>query len=346
MSTPEAANALRHGVTWADMAHMAVVRVSGDAAFELLDAVSPRPLFVRDGQMLPTLFLGDDGLPLADVYIAVDDLDYLVLADGMPGDQLATWLREHAPDGIDATVEDLSGDTAIVGLHGPYAWELLAEVVGPDVAGVPYLTSFLFDEFEGLCFRAGKTGEFGYLLWVPAARRDDLVRELERFGADFDLTSITVADLDLASLENGFFCIRHAGARDVHPLQLQLGWRVAYDRDFPGADAVRSSRELGSRLTWFQLDPSAAVPEPGTQIVVADGVRGTVVHADRSHLLGRPVGTALLPLHAAWPDLPVTAPSPGTTVAPPMLLNRSLFIDSQRHSYAGRELDDFPALLP
>ena len=37
---------------------------------------------------------------------------------------------------------------------------------------------------------------------------------------------------------------------------------------------------------------------------------------------------------------------PLRTVAPPLLDNRSLFIDAQRHSFAGRDLDDFPEIIP
>src|SRR6185436_3108771 len=159
--------ALRSGAVVGAGDHLACVRVRGAGAHDLLDRVSPRELFVRSGQLLHTVLLDDAALPIADVYIGCDDDDYLVIAEGMSGPAVADFLAAHAR-GLDAAIEDTSASHAFLCLGGPYAWELLAELTTPDVIGLPYLGFFHEPRFS--CFRAGKTGEYGYDLWVERGR--------------------------------------------------------------------------------------------------------------------------------------------------------------------------------
>jgi len=347
MPTRREIEAIRLGVAVAAMDHVSAVKISGEDAFTLLDAVVPRALFVRDGQLMPTLLLDEQAHPIADLTVCVDDLDYVLLCEGMSGEALITWLQRQGPSGLDVTLEDLTPEVALIGLHGPYAWELLAELVGPEVVGVPYLTSFALLDYDGTCFRAGKTGEFGYKLMIPRARREELWGTLLDLGAHLEVVEVGLEALDLCALENGFFCMRHPGVTALTPVELQLLWRVSLDRTFPGSQALAQQRaEATERLTWFLLDPDVAVPPPGAVVSLPNADIGRVVHAARSPLLGRVVGMALITERWAHPGAQLQSPGPGRTISPPALNNRSLFMDAQRHTFASRALDDFPALLP
>src|SRR5205814_7049485 len=85
-------------------------------------------------------------------------------------------------DGV--TIETQASSHGLVTLNGPYAWELLALLAGPDAVGLPYQTFFHFD--GGLGFRAGKTGEYGYGLLVAHDRVDGLCARLLELGAPLD----------------------------------------------------------------------------------------------------------------------------------------------------------------
>jgi aminomethyltransferase len=344
MSDTEAFDAVRRGVGIADLAHVAVVRLVGDDAFALADAVSPRPLFVRNAHMLHTLFLTDDGHPLADCYVVAQDGDYLVLADGLSGPELCAWLDAHRPAGNTAQILDLGPTHRLLSVQGAYAWELIAEVVGPEVVGVPYLSTFRLAEPEALCLRAGTSGEFGYHLLVAIEHAPALEARVRDLGRDFDLVDLSLEVLDRCALESGFFCIRTPGVRALTPLQLQLGWRLAWDRPAPGMEALRAARGAwDDRITWFILDPGERRPEDGAPLALGGRVRGRVLTAWSSPLIDRVVGVALLDSEIAWPHQRLDAPR-GTTAAPPLLDNRSLHLDPQRHSFAGRDVDVFPRL--
>jgi len=330
--------------------HVQLVRLSGEGAFDLLDAVCPRPLFLRDGQALHGVLLDDAARPIVDLYVVADDLDYLLVAEGLSGADLVDWLKARGPqDLLDCAVTDQTPDHGVLSLHGPYAWELVARLTSPDVLGIPYLSFFDVPGLEGLCLRAGKTGEYGYLFVVPRRRLGELRSRLERLGTELGLERATLDELDLCALENGFFSIRDAAAAELTPIELQLQWRVDPRRDFPGADALRAARRARPpRLTWVRGPVGGAVPPGGAVVELADGGRGQLVAARHSPLLGAAIGTVLLPRDRAHPgqDATVAGEAGWRTASSPLLDNRSLFIDTQRHCWASRELDRFPPVVP
>jgi len=314
--------AIRFGVALHRADHVVGIRISGPEAFEVVDALSPRPLYIRDGQMLPAIVLNDDGTVFADLMICADDLDWLLFLEGpSPSDALARLLP--FAEGLDATCA--IEPHVMWQLHGPYAWECLADLIGPEVVGIPYLTHFLLDPLSrGICFRSGKTGEFGYELWVPPDEEDPVLKALRGAAGRFDAVEVGLEALDLCALETGFYSIRHPAVQGLSVPELQLLWRVELDRDVPGMEAVRAARHPAQRLTWVRSER----PFPG-------GLR--------SPLLEAWIGLRLVDRERAWPGVDL---GDAVTTHPPLLWNRSLHIDAQKHSWASRELDDLPDVRP
>ena len=345
--------AVRGSVAISRRAHVAVVRVEGPDAFSLLDATSPGPLFLRESQIGHTVLLDGDARPVADLLICSDEDGFFLLADGLTEDALAARLEARRAERLPATsalaIRPMSATHDLLGLDGPYAWELAAALLGPSVLGMPYLTLLRADDV--VCFRVGKTGEYGYDLLVP--RESGVSSRLAELGAAFDLRPVSLAALDVCALENWHFSIRTVRdtplAQPLTPLELQLQWRVDYRRDFVGAEALRARRAAGVavRATSF----IASAPGATGDVMALDGERcGEVLVAAPSPTLGGFVGIALLrtrlahpglELEVAGPDGPVTA----RTRTPPLVLNRSLFIDPHRHSYRTRASETYPPLV-
>jgi len=221
------------------MDHVTVLRVDGDDAFDAMDRLVAADLHVRDGEMLHSLVLRPDGVPAADVYLCADDDRYFLLAEGLSSGELIEHAREHLDSDLDVDFTDMRGTHGLLSLNGPYAWEVLSEWLGPDIIGIPYLTFFHLTEREvlstgggsdlvGACFRAGKTGEFGYDLLLPTERLESVRARLLEVGEPLDLVEADLEALDLCALENGFFSVRHGPLEGLTPLELQLQWRVSY----------------------------------------------------------------------------------------------------------------------
>jgi len=351
MSLEGQLQALRHAAAVSQQDHVACVRLVGEDAFDALDAVCPADLFVRDGQMLHTLLLREDATIFADLYVCSDDEDFVLLAEGPDGAALKAHLEQHLPPGLRPEIVDLSQEHLVLSLHGPYAWEVLAGVAGAEVVGLPYMTFYHDEGFS--CFRAGKTGEFGYDLLVPRAGATALRGRIDAAAAalELDLEQVQLEALDQCALENWFFNVRREGSEEVTPLELQLQWRVSYHKDYVGSAALARRREQGAsqRLTCATSDAELTV---GAQVLHDGTTVGRLVNAGYSPARGDWVGLALLERSAAhvgavYETLDAAgAVSPLRTVSPPVLDNRSLFIDLQRHSWRTRRDDVFPPVAP
>ena len=345
MSVAEEVRAIRHSVGLSRLDQVRYIAVTGARAFEALDQVVSGPLRVRDGQLMHSLLLTDDAHPLADVYVARDDEDFFLLAEGPTSGALVEHLRRHFPTDGSVQVEDRTATHGIVGLDGPYAWELLGATVDPEVIGLPYLTFYHHGSL--LCYRAGKTGEYGYGVIAPRGDIDVLETRLRTVGAMFDLHAAGLDALDQCALENWFFNIRREGRERVTPIELQLQWRVSYKKQFVGSEALRRRRSDGPRVRITCLLADGPI-EVGDAVAAVGATVGRVVNAGYSDIREEWVALALLELPWAYPGIDsLTIPSGSATpvmvrtVSPPVLQNRSLAVSPQLHSYATRA--EYPA---
>jgi len=343
MSLPPATEAgyraIRNSVALAQEPELRCLRLTGAGAFEALDAVCPRDLFLQDGQMKHTLLLDDEGVPFADVYICREGENAYVLGYGPTGDAIATWIRQHAVGIADFSTSDLSESHRSLALDGPYAWELCAEVFGPDILGLPYLGVLTLGEL--LVFRAGRTGEYGYHLLVPSDEESAWIEKLNATGEDFELAWADAAARDQCVLENFFFDLNREGSFGLTPLELQLQWRLSTQKtEYPGAGAIRALRQSGwnRRLTCF------ITPEPvqaGEEITCDDEPVGSVLAAGYSPLRNEYVGKALLnrPYWHAGLSAFRVGHRPLKTIAAPAVKNLSLEVSPYRHSFHTRAED-------
>lgn len=325
--------AIRYSVAVSRLADVHLVRLTGESAWEALDHLCPGDLYVRDGQLLHTLLLGDDGTLFADCYAGRDDEDYFLLAEGPDAAALAAHLARHVPPGVQWS---LAGDVTLLGLDGPFAWELLAAVAGAQCVGLPYLTFFHHERW--LIWRAGKTGEFGYGIVARRDEADALEATLLDRGRALDAARADRAVLDQCALENGFFNIRREGRSGAGALELQLSWRLSSRKSYVGSEAIARQRAAGlARRITTLVSPGPLAP--GDELRLGAAPVGRVVNAGPSPLRGDVVGLALVDIAWAHPGLAFTVGAgavPAWSVSPPVIDNVSLHVSPQAHSYATR----------
>jgi glycine cleavage system aminomethyltransferase T len=335
--------ALRTATTVAAGDHIAAVRIRGADAAELLDRVSPRAVFVRLGKMTHTVLLDGDARPIADVYLCCDEDEFYVLAEGISAPALIAFLEPHRAE-LDVALADLTPSHAMLTLNGPYAWELLGELTTPDIIGLPYLGFFHADAFT--CFRGGKTGEYGYDLLVERARVAAVRDQIATVGRRFGLVEISLAALEVAQLENSFWNPRRDVGPGLTPIELQLQWRVSYDREYPGAAALRARRQTATRRSVLMCADAELVA--GMRVTGDGRDLGAVLHAERSPTRGQWLALAIVDralAHAGLDGLAVDG-NAVRTLSAPAIDNRSLLVDPQRHAFATRDTDAFPPLVP
>jgi len=338
-------HAIRYSAALTEMDHMSCVRLSGEDAFDLLDHICPAELYLRDTQILHTLFLDERALPVADVYVCRNDEEFILIAEGLTGHGLKDYIFSHNPKKYRVEIEDLCESHQIFSLNGPYSWEVLAELVGPEVVGLPYLTFCHFDDL--ICFRTGKTGEYGYDLLIPFEKSKTVWDRLLDTAKDTDLIISDLTALDQCALENFFFNIRREGQAGVTPLELQLQWRVSYRKEYIGSMALAERKKIGPlvRLTCLLADGSLQV---GDEIKNTDKTIGKLVNTGYSHICRQHMALGLIETAYAHSGIiKYTAGDSDTsvlTVSPPIINNRSLYVSPQIHRYQTRDQFEFPPL--
>lgn len=318
----------------------AVVEVGGPQALAALERVLPTDLYLRDGQCRQSLILGEGARPVADVLVARDDDRYVLEAWGVGADEVLARVR-----GCGVECEARALDVAVVSAHGPWAWELMGDAFDPGAGAVPYLNVF---HLEGnRCFRAGRTGEFGFEIVAPRDAADALAARLDERGARFGAARVSTEALLHCAFESWFFDPSLAPEGDVTPVELQLQWRLAASRAYAGQELVAERLRSPSlrRLTFLV---TAELASTGDRVTLDGDDVGVVTRAARSLTRGDFVAHALLDARVAYGGIDAFRVRSGDralrarTVAPPLIANRSLTVDPRRHSFECADEVAFP----
>jgi glycine cleavage system aminomethyltransferase T len=348
MSLDEEVRAIRESCALSGMDHAAYLRVSGPGAYAAIDRVIPTNLRLRDAQIMFTLLLREDGSPFADVLLGREDDAFLLVAEGPSPAALIASVRERMPSDAQVDIENISDDYDIFALNGPYAWEVMAALTGPEIIGMPFGTIFRVRGWT--CFRAGKTGEYGYELIVPKGEAPAVREQILEIGARFALQEAGLSALDRCALENWFFNIRREGSGKLTPLELQLQWRISYEKDYAGSSALQRRRAEGikQRLTCLVGEGPLEI---GMPLYYAGRLVGYIANAEFSSLREEWVAHGVLDARLSRPSIEgIVAGAPTSrhrlrSVVPPVLNNRSLYVNPQRHSFRTRHEVVFPGLV-
>lgn len=329
--------AIRRQTALQNRNHVCRLKLSGDEAYELLDGLCPCALYIRDGEVRHTLLLSEEGHPLLDLTLANDDESFFWLSEGMPTAEVLALLKAATPDGAEVQIEDLSASHAFFSVHGPFAWELMAQFESPQIIGFPYATFFHGDE-DLVCFRLGKTGEYGYDLLIPWARAGAVWEELLTLGQRFGVAMVGFEAAQHCARENFVFNIWEEGRLPLTPLELQLQWRVSYDKEYPGHEVLARQREEG--ISRRLVAVASMTPMHEEEALLDEGEQvGQLVQVARSLSLDAWIGLALIALPWAHSGLRFALPPREEgerfvrTVSPPFVDNLSLFLNPQKHSY-------------
>lgn len=331
--------ASRKNILLADYSHFGIVEVQGDEAYDFLNRVVGGDLSViRDEQALYTVLLDDQGQIVTDLYVLCDDERFLLLTEWVRGDSLAVSLQALVgEEEVEIAAKDELGALLF---EGPYSWELMSELFGFDVLGLPFLE---FMHVDGVTLlRAGKHGEFSYKVLAPKDALADLWQRALEAGAKFDLKAGGIDFQSRSRLENPCWDPALAGEFSRCPIELQLQWAVRYDKDdFVGKEALLAKLETGAaqRVVGFQVKGDGAAANIGDAVYSGDTQIGKVITLGWSEGMQAHIGQALLDSEYAYAGLEGYAIDGASgriaiaTSAIPFLQNFSFLVNPAEHSY-------------
>jgi len=347
--TPEKEHrAVRQNILLCDYSHFGKAKISGESAWELLNIlVSGDVSSIRDEQAMYTLMLDDEGQIITDLYILCDEESYLLFSEWMTSEALCERItalmakRSGEFDDIEQIIP--LNEQGLLHIEGPYSWELLVELYGMDVAGLPFQEHMhVFDEL--ILLRAGKHGEFSYKLFGDYASLANAWQQLVEAGEKFDLCLGGLDYQQQVRLENPCFTPTPLLSLSRCPIELQLQWMVRYDKDeFIGMEALKGRLDAGPdrRAIGMSIDGQIDVTLAfGDKVLLDDEVVGVVIECGYSADIDKTIGRLFIDSEFAWAALYhlKACSSSGDvialrTAAVPFARNYSFLINPAEHSY-------------
>jgi aminomethyltransferase len=210
-----------------DTSHMAVVRVLGPGAFDLLQWCFTRDLRscvgkddapITPGKCVYGAFLDEQGCAVDDsiVYKVKDD-EWVVVVNASMGGPVAAHLEAHKK-GLDVRCVDLTDQLGKIDIQGPASIRIMQQVLSSPAATFENLTYFSFkghfdpassfaaqarfsDGTPMLLSRSGYTGEVGFEIFVERRHTVRVWELLIEAGRGFGLIACGLAARD--SLRTG-----------------------------------------------------------------------------------------------------------------------------------------------
>ena len=287
-------HAARKAVIVTDQSSFGKILVQGTDAERFLDRLCANDLAVPVGKVVYTQMLNQRGGVETDVTVQRLTADEYLVVTGTG--QLArdiAWLRRHLGDER-AVLNDVTSGTAILGVAGPKACELMARLTDEALderAFAPYTCRTMEVGYATVrAARLSYTGEPGFELHVPAEFAACVYESIVDAGAELGLRDAGALALDSLRAERGFRSWGHELDADTTPIEAGIGFAVprAKRTDFIGREAIERQRAAGPqrRLVFLSIRDLEAWPLGSEPILHGDDVVGQVTTAFWAHTVG------------------------------------------------------------
>ncbi|GFO54827.1 aminomethyltransferase [Geomonas sp. Red276] len=205
-----------------------------------------------------------------------------------------------------AQLTDISARTAKVDLQGPLSRDVLVDVIGPQVADIPFF-KFIRTKVLGadaLVSRTGYTGELGYEIFLPTEK----VAELwERLLKDPRVKPAGLGARDLLRLEVGYSLYGNDLDDQTTPLAAGLSSFVNLDKSFVGKEALLEEQRQGAAMVKIAFKGTSRRSPRHHYDIFREGVKvGTVTSGAFSPMLGVGIGLGFVKPEAAKPGTAIT----------------------------------------
>jgi len=277
--------ACRESAVVFDVSHLGTVRVEGFYAKAALQGVLTNDIDkISVGKAQYTHLLNESGCVLDDIivwWVAPDRFD--VMPNASNTDSVVS-----AIGGVDVT-----NSRAVLAVQGPVAKKLLAKISEQ----FPLVTKNIvkrvtWRNVECVVAGTGYTGEDGVEISVPNSHAVDLWNEILSIG----VTPAGLGARDTLRLEAGLPLHGHELSPSITPLEANLSWVVAWDKDaFNGRDALLTQRATGVARSLVGIATiGRRPPRDGCRVLVDDLQVGVTTSGNYAPSLEHGIALALV----------------------------------------------------
>ncbi|AVL81251.1 aminomethyltransferase family protein [Klebsiella oxytoca] len=341
--------AVRENALLVDYSHMAIVSVTGEDAWILVNHIASADIsIVRDEQGIYSLVLNDDGTILGDMYVLCAMDGYYILSENISVARIIEVLKFAAEKYDDLGIQEIpeiksmeDDNWGAIMLEGPYSWELMSEIYGYDIIGLPYC-EYMNTEDDLIVFRCGKHGEFAYQVIGPQSLLVELWVKLQKIGVKYLLKTGGLDYQRIVRVENPGWDKSIYAEYSTNPVELQLQWAIQYDKeDFIGKAAVElmSAQSAARKVVGIVPCVNCASLSKDDKILVNGQTVGFIINAVYSPAAQSWIALALINTPYALSDIDgyIIKTAQGDIAAKtktlPFIYNFSLLVNPTTHSY-------------
>lgn len=341
--------AVRENALLVNYSHMAIVSVTGEDAWILVNHIASADIsIVRDEQGIYSLVLNDDGTILGDMYVLCAMDGYYILSENISVARIIEVLKFAAEKYDDLGIQEnpeiksMEDDNwGAIMLEGPYSWELMSEIYGYDIIGLPYC-EYMNTEDDLIVFRCGKHGEFAYQVIGPQSLLVELWVKLQKIGVKYLLKTGGLDYQRIVRVENPGWDQSIYAEYSTNPVELQLQWAIQYDKeDFIGKAAVElmSAQSAARKVVGIVPCVNCASLSKDDKILVNGQTVGFIINAVYSPAAQSWIALAFINTPYALSDIDgyIIKTAHGDIAAKtktlPFIYNFSLLVNPTTHSY-------------
>ncbi|HEJ8429845.1 TPA: aminomethyltransferase family protein [Klebsiella oxytoca] len=341
--------AVRENALLVDYSHMAIVSVTGEDAWILVNHIASADIsIVRDEQGIYSLVLNDDGTILGDMYVLCAMDGYYILSENISVARIIEVLKFAAEKYDDLGIQEIpeiksmeDDNWGAIMLEGPYSWELMSEIYGYDIIGLPYC-EYMNTEDDLIVFRCGKHGEFAYQVIGPQSLLVELWVKLQKIGVKYLLKTGGLDYQRIVRVENPGWDKSIYAEYSTNPVELQLQWAIQYDKeDFIGKAAVElmSAQSAARKVVGIVPCVNCASLSKDDKILVNGQTVGFIINAVYSPAAQSWIALAFINTPYALSDIDgyIIKTAHGDIAAKtktlPFIYNFSLLVNPTTHSY-------------
>ena len=222
--------AAREAVALFDQSSFGKLRVTGPDALRLLNHVSANEIDVEPGRLVYTAWLDRHGRFVSDLTVVRHGLDdFAVMTAAIQPIHDRDWLdRQARVIAADVCIEDVTDQTAVLGVMGPNSRALLNRVTDADLSNEAFpfaaARSITINGVALFAQRVTYVGELGWELHISASDAVLVYDALIDSGRDLGLTPAGTMAMNSLRMEKAYVSWSHDVSRDDTPLEAGLGF--------------------------------------------------------------------------------------------------------------------------
>lgn len=262
--------AVRTNVGLFDVGHMGQLRLTGEQALDQLNYWFTNTFdTLASGRIRYAIMCQEDGGALDDLLVyKVSDTEYFIVVNASNIESDFEWLSSHIT--FDVELVNESDEWGLIAVQGPRTNELMSKVC--QVEDLPqkyysFVPAMQVAGVEMMVSQTGYTGEFGFELYIPAARTAEVWNALLEAGKEMGVEACGLGARDTLRLEAAMPLYGHELTKEISPVEADLMFAIKLNHDFIGVDALRAQVEHPVRKrVGLKVDGRGIVREDATLI--------------------------------------------------------------------------------